>query len=317
MAEAIESIQRQTISPIEIIVVDDCSTDESVSVAEKLSEESIVPIRLIRLQANSGGPSTPINVGVKEAHGELILVLDQDDVLEERAVEELENALRSVPRALCAFHLAGVFENRSERQTVSSEETIRKIDSAVPKVSKWRVAEKGTLLEILVQHGGNLLVGYPGFAFRRSSFLEKGGVSEELKIAGDMELVGWLFRTGAAVYVPKIGYYRRLHDQNACRNARKVSFEIALVLSSLCAIGSIGVNSTVRDAAIAKIGGYAYWFRKANLFDQAVLLYNLLHQVGVSRGTIFVLVARCYIEMIWAKITQRRPAYSTYTSVST
>ena len=317
LADAIDSIQKQTTLPIEIIVVDDCSTDESVSVAQKLSEESIVPIRLVRLLSNSGGPSAPINVGVKEASGELILVLDQDDMLEERALQDLENALQLVPRALCAFHLAGVFENRSERRTISSNETIQKIDSAIPIGSGSRVAEKGTLLEILVQHGGNLVVGYPGFAFRRSAFLEKGGVSEDLKIAGDMELVGWLFRTGASVYVPRIGYYRRLHDQNVCRNARKVSFEIALVLGNLCAVSSNGVNNTVRDAAIAKIGGYAYWFRKANLFNQAVLLYKSLKQVGVSRGTIFVLVSKCYVEMSWAKITRRRPTYSTYTGDST
>ena len=72
--EAIASVRRQSIAPIEIVIVDDGSTDGTAAVAETLGSD----IRLIR-QPHSG-VTISRNRGVRTARGELIAFLDCDDV---------------------------------------------------------------------------------------------------------------------------------------------------------------------------------------------------------------------------------------------
>jgi glycosyltransferase involved in cell wall biosynthesis len=72
--EAIASVRRQSIAPIEIVIVDDGSTDGTAAVAETLGSD----IRLIR-QPHSG-VTISRNRGVRTARGEFIAFLDCDDV---------------------------------------------------------------------------------------------------------------------------------------------------------------------------------------------------------------------------------------------
>jgi glycosyltransferase involved in cell wall biosynthesis len=85
---AIRSVQRQTFRDIEILVVDDASTDSTPQVAQRLAEQD-GRIRLLRLDQNSGGCSRPRNVGVDAATGRYVLFLDSDDELPRRAVARL------------------------------------------------------------------------------------------------------------------------------------------------------------------------------------------------------------------------------------
>jgi glycosyltransferase involved in cell wall biosynthesis len=60
---------------IEIIVVDDCSTDRTVDIVQ-----SFDGIRLFKTgKKNSGGPNKGRNIGMKKAKGDYICLLDQDD----------------------------------------------------------------------------------------------------------------------------------------------------------------------------------------------------------------------------------------------
>src|SRR5690348_123134 len=70
----LDSIARQSYRDFEVIVVDDGSTDDSVTKVEKRVDGQV---RLIR-QANAG-PGAARNRGVQEAQGELIAMLDADD----------------------------------------------------------------------------------------------------------------------------------------------------------------------------------------------------------------------------------------------
>lgn len=80
LMNAVNSVINQTIGfeNIELILVDDNSTDGTKEILRELSEE-YNNIRVIFLDENSGSPSKPRNVGIKEAKSDYIMFLDNDD----------------------------------------------------------------------------------------------------------------------------------------------------------------------------------------------------------------------------------------------
>ena len=91
---AIESSLRQTYTNIEVIVVDDGSTDETLSVARKY-EASDERVRVFTQE--NGGVSVARNHAMSEAKGEYFTFLDSDDWLEDEAVEILLDAQMKYP----------------------------------------------------------------------------------------------------------------------------------------------------------------------------------------------------------------------------
>ncbi len=71
----LDSILSQTVSPLEIIIVDDCSVDETVKIVENMNNRCI---RVIALEINSGAQAAR-NRGIKEAKGDWIAFQDSDD----------------------------------------------------------------------------------------------------------------------------------------------------------------------------------------------------------------------------------------------
>lgn len=95
--EALRSVLGQTLPPDEIIVVDDGSEDDGPAIVLRLSE--IRPIRL--LHKTNGGQSSARNHGIQHAHGDLIALLDQDDVWYPSHLAELVTPFQqSRPRPL-------------------------------------------------------------------------------------------------------------------------------------------------------------------------------------------------------------------------
>jgi succinoglycan biosynthesis protein ExoO len=77
VGRAIASALAQSLAPLEVLVVDDASTDDTGAVVQQLAAADC-RIRLITLQRN-GGPSAARNAGLDAARGEWIAVLDADD----------------------------------------------------------------------------------------------------------------------------------------------------------------------------------------------------------------------------------------------
>ena len=76
--KCIQSVIEQTYKNFEIIIVDDCSSDDTRRIIfDKYSDFDYV--KFIGLDQNSGGPSLPRNIGIEASSGELICFLDPDD----------------------------------------------------------------------------------------------------------------------------------------------------------------------------------------------------------------------------------------------
>ncbi|MCG7199119.1 glycosyltransferase family 2 protein [Marinobacter pelagius] len=84
VGECLESVRQQTYENVEIIVVEDCSTDDSLKALEPhLADERV---RLVRHEQN-GGLSAARNTGIEAASGDFIVFVDSDDVVDHRLVE--------------------------------------------------------------------------------------------------------------------------------------------------------------------------------------------------------------------------------------
>lgn len=79
VAETINSVKKQTYDNWEAIVIDDCSSDNSLDIIEKL----IANDNKFRLKVNfsNKGANYSRNLGIKEAKGDFIIFLDSDDIL--------------------------------------------------------------------------------------------------------------------------------------------------------------------------------------------------------------------------------------------
>lgn len=92
----IRSVIRQTYDgPMECIVVDDCGTDNSMDIVEKLVAEYDGPISFKVLHhEHNRGLSAARNTGMDEAKGDYLFFLDSDDELTEDCIEKLTTPLR-------------------------------------------------------------------------------------------------------------------------------------------------------------------------------------------------------------------------------
>ena len=103
LPEAMESALNQDYSELEVLVVDDGSTDDSLEVARRYEDR----VRVLT-QENQGLART-CNRGAREATGELFLFLSADDCLEPSYVSELTAALGRQPEAAFAYCAARLF----------------------------------------------------------------------------------------------------------------------------------------------------------------------------------------------------------------
>jgi hypothetical protein len=90
---AIESILGQTHTDLELLLVDDGSTDDSVGIAESIGDSRII---IIRNERTRGLPAA-LNIGLRRALGTFVARLDQDDVAWPGRIERQAAVLRREP----------------------------------------------------------------------------------------------------------------------------------------------------------------------------------------------------------------------------
>lgn len=84
--KCLRSVQEQTYSDLEIIVVDDGSTDDTL---DKVNEIAISDERISVFTQKNSGVSVARNIGISNAHGEFIMFVDGDDMVKKTIVSEL------------------------------------------------------------------------------------------------------------------------------------------------------------------------------------------------------------------------------------
>jgi len=206
LSEAIESVLAQSYSYLEIIVVDDGSTDDTAQIAAKYPG-----VRCIR-QENQG-LSTARNTGLRESRGEILVFLDADDLLLPHALETGLNYLLAHPE--CAFvygHYHYVNEDGSIRNEFFQEPV-----------------EQNYYLVFLK---GNHIGMHATVMYRRTALEAVGGFDPSLPACEDYDLYLRLARKYPIGRHDKLVAEYRQHGTNMSRNTALMLKTVLDVLRS-------------------------------------------------------------------------------------
>lgn len=205
---AVLSVLGQTLRDLEVVVVDDASTDGTGSVVEALAAAD-PRVRLIRLDRN-GGPSTARNAGIGAARGAWIALLDADDGFESRRLERLLAAARRDGAAdMVADNLRFVEDGQPPRLMLEGMEGPRRVTLA-------------DFLDGNIPDPRHPRVGY-GFLkpMLRRAFLDGHGLryDEKVRFAEDFGLYARCLAAGAVfLLLPEGGYDYSVHGASLTAN---------------------------------------------------------------------------------------------------
>lgn len=180
LKESIESVKKQTYSNIEIIVIDDGSTDKiTVKVLENLDSDITV------IRTNNKGPANARNIGINNTDAKYILPLDADDKIAENYIEKAVSILEkdeTVGVVYCQAELFGELTGRWQLPDYSLEEML--VDNIV----------------------------FVTALFRKSDWVTIGGFSEDFK-SGIEDYDFWLSMLELdykIIQIPEVLFYYRI-----------------------------------------------------------------------------------------------------------
>jgi glycosyltransferase involved in cell wall biosynthesis len=206
----IESVIGQTCSDLEIIVVDDASSDDTAGVVAAIADDRI---RYLRHDVNKG-PSAARNTGLAEASGTFVTCIDSDDTMKPRNLEVKAKVLQDTPDVDVVFGNVEVVDADGTSLGIGNR---RRADELLPQPVLLR----------------RLLSGNPFHAsatvVRRRAYDVAGTYREDLRHAEDWDLWLRMACLFSARYVAEPLVRHRLHPASL----RNTNVEEHLDLSSM------------------------------------------------------------------------------------
>ncbi|MBD8488383.1 glycosyltransferase family 2 protein [Echinicola sp. CAU 1574] len=184
LRETVISVLNSSHKPLEIIIVNDGSTDDSLMIAQEIQQE-FPQIEII--DQENGGVSSARNTGIEAAKGEIILPLDGDDLISDNYIEEAVKALNTKPEVKVVYC-----------QGIKFDESGQKSWNLKP-FSRHELA-----LDNMIFHAA---------LYRKADWKRAGKYSVEMRYMGREDWEFWikmLKDEGEVEQLPFIGYYYRL-----------------------------------------------------------------------------------------------------------
>lgn len=226
LSDSITSTLQQTYGNLEIIFVDDGSTDNSIRIASQWAEK----IKII--SKSNGGQASAYNKGWQAANGEWILFLDSDDRLHPSCIE---NLLQHVDTDVTKIEFP--------------LQVIRKDGTPSGKQEPRRLTKKHDVKELLVT-GACLSPPGSGNLYAKA-FLDKifPIPEEEWRIGADTYPITLSLIHGKVITVPTVLGDYRIHTLNSNNNT--VSFNGALeIAKKQCKLVAVALNNNTDIAAL-------------------------------------------------------------------
>lgn len=247
LPQAVASALDQTGVDVDVIIVDDCSTDGSQSVARDLAEADH-RIRVILHDPNWGHIRT-YNHGLAEATGNYVVLLSADDLLAPGALERSTNLMEANPAVGLVYGYAPGFETSPFPGPGRRE--------------SWTIWNGVDWIGSMCRRGNNIIVN-PEAVLRRSTMEALIGYREDMPQAADMEL--WIRAASISdvgrVNGPEQAYYR-IHSENMHRTEMSgVLREAEARRDVFRSIGDLetlppGVRNVLMNGAMKKVASEA------------------------------------------------------------
>lgn len=211
LSQCLESLLNQSLHDIEIICIDDKSTDNSFSI---LHEYQCRDKRMkVVYNENNVGAAESRNKGLAVAQGKYIQFVDADDYLEQSALEELYVAAEEQNADMC--YLGMKFETKSDINAATLQRSI---------IGEYKGIFKGTeLIKIFTENGEFFL--YACSVFYKNSFITQFGLRYKQLLIGE----GGNFILRALCHAQRVivcvgeYYHYRIHETSITHteNAKK------------------------------------------------------------------------------------------------
>ena len=251
LENCIDSILDQTFADFELVIIDDCSTDESAGILRKYAGDSRV--RVVRHEQNRGFVASLIEGAEANPKTEFLTVISADDMVVDReAFAGQVAALDGVPTASFCFAAYRVVDADGVPGTV-----VR-----APLSDGEAMRGKDFLARYLTRTGMHVL--HSGAMIRRSAYDRAGGYRNDVRYAVDFAMWGMLALEGEVVYrsAPLYGY--RVHRGQMSKSLAGVKRTLAEVLATIDAVFD---KAAARQLAIGVTRGQAIRF---HLFSEAL-----------------------------------------------
>jgi glycosyltransferase involved in cell wall biosynthesis len=197
LRDAIDSALQQTYSPVEVIVVDDGSTDESRPIILSYGER-VTPI----FQAN-GGQAAALNTGFARSQGDIVIFLDADDMLLPQTVAQVVTCFAAHPQVARVQYPSEVIDVHGRRTgEINPSSHLR-----LPSGYLWR--------EFMLFPADMTSVSTSGNAFAASVLRRILPIPEkEFRILADYYLSHLTPLFGPMISLPNVGALYRIHGAN-------------------------------------------------------------------------------------------------------
>lgn len=199
----IESVLGQTLSPFEVIYLDDCSIDDSKEVMAPF--EADARLRCIENERNSGSPFIQINRGVRLAKAELIWVAEADDYADPRFLESLAPIFAQNPSVGVAYC--------QSMQIDEDDAGLSIVDySGFLDAERWDHDYIANGIEECRKYllFRNTIPNFSAVVFRKKLFEEIGYADESMRLSGDWFIwIKMLMRCDIAYVAKPLNYYRQ------------------------------------------------------------------------------------------------------------
>lgn len=213
--DCIKSIQKQTYSNIEILMIDDGSEDNSENICKEIAKTDH---RIRILTQIHKGVSAARNAGIRAANGKYLFFLDSDDMIHPELLETFYELLEKSGAVIAMGNycreiewLYGTAEGGIDRD-ICSKDVLTQTKDFDKNTPKYMYLENKNMMQEFLEHGA----GGIGGKMIRSTALKYKEFDEDLIVGEDTKLIYQLIAGGAdAVILYKNWYYYRRHKDNA------------------------------------------------------------------------------------------------------
>jgi glycosyltransferase involved in cell wall biosynthesis len=201
--DTLESVLAQTYPDVEVIVVDDGSTDGTAACVRAYGDR----VRYLH-QENSGGCGSPRNAGMKAATGELYAFLDSDDLLApDRLATEVDFLARNPEVGMIFSNYRDFQDNRVHDGSHFEECPLLSRRLGPPPTAVATVLDSAASTELLLTEN----FGSSSPMIRRAAAESVGGYDETLRASEDYDFQYRVALRYPIAVIPQIGWYKRLH----------------------------------------------------------------------------------------------------------